>query len=85
MTRRHYTQLSNPRSRPTTGNCRRSAFDAAYGNERMSAYLFLPKKAKPPYQTVLYFPGAGAIYTRTPEPADRNWEPTISLSRADGR
>ena len=44
------------------------SFDAAYGNERMSAYLFLPKKAKPPYQTVLYFPGAAAIYTRTPEP-----------------
>ncbi len=44
------------------------SFDAAYGNERMSAYLFLPKKARPPYQTVLYFPAAGAIYTRTPEP-----------------
>lgn len=31
-------------------------FKAAYGNERMSAYLFLPKKGSPPYQTVVFFP-----------------------------
>src|SRR4029079_4466782 len=31
------------------------SFDAAYGNERMAAYLFLPKNAAPPYQTVVYF------------------------------
>lgn len=38
------------------------SFDAAYGNERMSAYLFLPKQGKPPYQTVIYFPGSYALY-----------------------
>jgi dienelactone hydrolase len=32
-------------------------FDAAYGGERVIAYLFLPKNVKPPYQTVIYFPG----------------------------
>lgn len=37
------------------------AFDAAYGDERMRAYLFLPKNGTPPYQTVVYFPGAGAF------------------------
>jgi len=36
-------------------------FDAAYGGERVIAHLFLPKAAKPPYQTVIYFPGGGAI------------------------
>ncbi len=45
-------------------------FDAAYGNERMIAYLFLPKTGKPPYQTVLYFPGADAIDTRSSSSAD---------------
>jgi len=35
-------------------------FAAAYGNERVIAYLFLPMKAPPPFQTVVYFPGAGA-------------------------
>jgi cephalosporin-C deacetylase-like acetyl esterase len=36
-------------------------FAAAYGNERVIAYLFLPKKSKPPFQTVLYFPGSWAL------------------------
>jgi serine/threonine protein kinase/dienelactone hydrolase len=37
-------------------------FNAAYGGERVIAYLFLPKAAKLPYQTVIYFPGVGAVY-----------------------
>jgi serine/threonine protein kinase/formylglycine-generating enzyme required for sulfatase activity/dienelactone hydrolase len=36
-------------------------FDAAYGNERMTAYLFLPKNASPPFQIVVYFPGVFAF------------------------
>ena len=40
-------------------------FAAAYGNERVTAYLFLPKKASPPFQTVVYFPGANAVYNRS--------------------
>jgi eukaryotic-like serine/threonine-protein kinase len=36
-------------------------FDAAYGGERMSAYLFLPKNVRPPYQTVLFFPSARVV------------------------
>ena len=39
----------------------RITFDAAYGNERVIAYLFLPKRGTPPYQTVVYFPGGGAV------------------------
>ena len=34
------------------------SFDTAYRGERMTAYLFLPKNVKPPYQTVLFFPSA---------------------------
>ena len=40
-------------------------FAAAYGNERMIAYLFLPAKARAPFQTVIYFPGADAAYEKT--------------------
>jgi dienelactone hydrolase len=36
-------------------------FNAAYGGEHMIAYLFLPKNVKPPYQTVIYFPGISAV------------------------
>ncbi|HSE39312.1 MAG TPA: prolyl oligopeptidase family serine peptidase, partial [Acidobacteriota bacterium] len=38
------------------------SFDAAYGRERMFAYLFFPLNRKPPYQTVIYFPGSGAEF-----------------------
>src|SRR5262249_133419 len=31
-------------------------FDAAYGKERIIAYLYLPRNARPPFQTVVYFP-----------------------------
>jgi formylglycine-generating enzyme required for sulfatase activity/dienelactone hydrolase len=36
-------------------------FDAAYGSERVTVYLFLPKSARPPYQTVVYYPPTTAI------------------------
>jgi formylglycine-generating enzyme required for sulfatase activity/predicted esterase len=41
------------------------AFDAAYGNERVLAYLFLPTNSRPPYQTVVHFPGAESIFVRS--------------------
>ena len=40
-------------------------FDAAYGKERVTAYLFLPLGSKPPFQTVVYFPGSSVIYNRS--------------------
>src|SRR5207248_5276265 len=36
-------------------------FAAAYGGEQVVAYLFTPRNAAPPYQTVVFFPGASAI------------------------
>jgi serine/threonine protein kinase/dienelactone hydrolase len=36
------------------------SFDAVYGNEKIIAFLFLPKGITPPYQTVLFFPGGEA-------------------------
>ena len=38
------------------------SFDAAYGGERVVAYLYLPKNVTPPFQAVVYFPGAWAIF-----------------------
>jgi dienelactone hydrolase len=35
--------------------------DAAYGNERMTVYLFIPKNVRTPYQTVLFFPSARVL------------------------
>src|SRR4029453_75180 len=39
------------------------SFDAPYGKERITAFLFLPKNAKPPYQTIVLFPSAYARQT----------------------
>jgi eukaryotic-like serine/threonine-protein kinase len=37
------------------------SFNAAYGGERVIAYVFTPKNARPPHQAVVYFPGGGAL------------------------
>jgi dienelactone hydrolase len=42
-------------------------FAAAYGDQRVIAHLFLPKGGKPPYQTVVFFPGSGDLYQRSSE------------------
>jgi dipeptidyl aminopeptidase/acylaminoacyl peptidase len=39
-------------------------FAAAYGNERVIAYLYLPKNSKPPFQSVVYCPSLLAVYMR---------------------
>ena len=49
-----------------------ATFNAAYGNERVIAYLYLPKNAIPPYQTLIFFPGVGAVYTEK-ELKDMSW------------
>jgi dienelactone hydrolase len=36
-------------------------FDAAYDNERMVTYLFLPTNTSPPYQSVIYGPGSNVL------------------------
>jgi eukaryotic-like serine/threonine-protein kinase len=43
------------------------SFQAAYGNERVTAYVFLPRNAVPPYQTVVHFPGGYAVRSRSSE------------------
>ena len=39
-------------------------FNAAYGDERVIAYLYLPKNSDPPFQTLIFFPGAGAVHQK---------------------
>jgi pimeloyl-ACP methyl ester carboxylesterase len=36
-------------------------FDAAYGKERMLAHLLLPRNGKPPYQTIIFWPGLSLL------------------------
>jgi cephalosporin-C deacetylase-like acetyl esterase len=45
----------------------RVSFDAAYPNERVIAFVFLPRNGVRPYQTILFFPGGTAQRERTSE------------------
>ena len=46
------------------------SFAAAYGNERVLGYLYLPKHATPPYQTILYAHPGMAIRLPSPQPGE---------------
>lgn len=46
------------------------SFSAAYGGERVRAVLFLPRRAQPPFQTVVVFPGSDALYERSSDRID---------------
>jgi dienelactone hydrolase len=37
------------------------SFAAAYGGERVPAHLYLPRRGRPPYQVVVYWPAAEAL------------------------
>lgn len=41
------------------------SFAAAYGPERMLAYVLLPRQGRPPYQPIVFMPGSGAWDTRS--------------------
>ncbi len=57
--------------------------NAAYGGEKLIAYLLLPTNAAPPYQTVVYFPGAGAeMLPRLLEPELAFFDYVIRSGRA---
>lgn len=58
----------------------KATFNAAYGNERMIAYIFLPRIGTPPYQTIIYFPGA--LFVPSIEDYPLDW---VDIFAKDGR
>jgi len=56
------------------------SFSAAYGGERVTAYLFLPKNVTPPYQTVIYYPGGASFSQRSSEDLENYYEFPMFLS-----
>ncbi len=49
-------------------------FNAAYGGERITAYLFLPENVTPPYQTVIYFPGSASAFKESSQDIENYYE-----------
>jgi formylglycine-generating enzyme required for sulfatase activity/tRNA A-37 threonylcarbamoyl transferase component Bud32/dienelactone hydrolase len=61
----------------------RVSFTAAYGSERVTAYLHLPRHGTPPFQTVVHFPGSGVLFQRAYEAAGTsNWDFVVKSGRA---
>lgn len=58
------------------------SFRAAYGNERVTAYLFLPRNARPPYATVIFFPGVHAYFEKSSEDLDPQFDFVVRSGRA---
>jgi dienelactone hydrolase len=60
------------------------SFTAAYGNERIVAYLLTPRTGRAPYPVVVFFPGSNAIHERSSEtlPGLRLLAPILRSGRA---
>jgi dienelactone hydrolase len=54
--------------------------DAPYGNEELPFYLFLPRNARPPYQSVVYFPGTQTTFMSSSKDLDQYYEFVSLLS-----
>lgn len=54
----------------SVGRMQTVTFAAAYGGERMTAYVFLPEGAGKRRQVVVLFPGSNALHTRVFNPFD---------------
>ncbi|OGD20985.1 MAG: hypothetical protein A2W03_07725 [Candidatus Aminicenantes bacterium RBG_16_63_16] len=63
------------------------SFDSADADDRMTAYLFLPKNSRPPYQTVIYFPGSSARDQKSSQELEKYvwFEVDLSFLLQDGR
>ncbi len=62
-------------------------FDTVYADDRMTAYLFLPKNSRPPYQTVIYFPGRSARLQKSSQDLEKFvwFEDEVSFLMQNGR
>jgi len=56
------------------------SFDAAYGNERILLYMFLPVNVAPPYQAVIYFPGSASTWMTSSKDMEDYYEFPMFLS-----
>ena len=58
------------------------SFAAAYGNERILGYLYIPKHRSPPYQTIIYAEPGMALRLPSPQTAE---EPLFAFVVKSGR
>lgn len=64
----------------------RITYAAGYGDERLTALLYLPKSAQPPYQTIIFMGGSGSFNQRpsATEEQLQNWS-SVEMMLRGGR
>jgi eukaryotic-like serine/threonine-protein kinase len=65
---------------PESWRRQRVSYNAAYGNERIIAQLYIPKNVQPPYQTIIYFPHGGAALSSSSENVEMHFNDFIIKS-----
>lgn len=75
-------RVESRQDRPGDWIHERITFDAAYGGERVIAHLFLPANSKPPYQTVIYFPGSASVFQPSSQDIENYYEFPMFLAPA---
>ena len=55
-------------------------FSAAYGDERVIAYLFLPRNSRPPFQTVIFYPGSAVEMAASSNDLEKDFQFDLFLS-----
>jgi dienelactone hydrolase/predicted Ser/Thr protein kinase len=73
-------RVESRRDNPGDWTQEKITFDAAYGGERVIAYLFLPQNAPPPFQTVIYVPGSASLITKSSQNLESYYEFPMFLS-----
>jgi len=58
------------------------SFRAAYGAERVTAYLFLPRNSRPPYSVLVFFPGVSSFFRTSSSAIGPDW---VSFAVKSGR
>lgn len=57
-----FTEISQESTGNKNYSCEKVTINAAYGGERMDIYCFFPKNSKRPFQPIVVFPDAGALF-----------------------
>ena len=80
--RRPLKEVIHARESGTDWVRERVTFDAAYPGSRVTAYLFLPRNTRPPYQTIVYFPGSIALELTSIDDDFAFWDFIVRSGRA---
>jgi formylglycine-generating enzyme required for sulfatase activity/predicted Ser/Thr protein kinase len=75
-----HAKVESRKTNPGGWALEKVSFGAAYGGERVTAYLFLPSTSRPPFQTVTYFPGVAARRIPSSEDIETYYEFPMFLS-----